>query len=404
MAADGEGRGAPRVIVGVTGGIAAYKAVSLVRELVRQGASVTVIPTASALRFVGVPTWEAISRNPVPTDLFDGVSEVRHVALGQSADLVIVAPATAHALASIAGGFAGDLLGTTLLATTAPVLLAPAMHTEMWENPAVVANMDTLVSRGFHVVGPDSGALTGDDRGVGRMAEPGEIAHRGLALLRSGELSGKRVLLSAGGTREALDPVRFIGNRSTGAMGAAIASAALRRGAEVVLVHAHLEVALPAGVTGIEVGSAREMREAMLAQAPTADIIVMAAAVADWMPAEPADEKLTKAALGDTWAPVLVQAPDILQEIGASKRPDQLVVGFAAETSGNPDEREARALAKLSSKNADVLVLNEVGDGVGFGSVDTAVTLFFAASPQSLSFDGTKTSVAERLMEVLQDR
>jgi phosphopantothenoylcysteine decarboxylase / phosphopantothenate---cysteine ligase len=404
MAADGEGRGAPRVIVGVTGGIAAYKAVSLVRELVRQGASVTVIPTASALRFVGLPTWEAISRNSVPTDLFDGVSEVRHVALGQRADLVIVAPATAHALASIAGGFAGDLLGTTLLATTAPVLLAPAMHTEMWENPAVVANMDTLVSRGFHVVGPDSGALTGDDRGVGRMAEPSEIAYRGLALLRSGELSGKRVLISAGGTREALDPVRFIGNRSTGAMGAAIAKSALRRGAEVVLVHAYLEVALPAGVTGIEVGSAREMREAMLAQAPTADIIVMAAAVADWMPAEPADEKLTKAALGDTWAPVLIQAPDILQEIGASKRPDQLVVGFAAETSGNPDEREARALAKLSAKNADVLVLNEVGDGVGFGPVDTAVTLFFAASPQSLSFDGTKTSVAERLMEVLQDR
>lgn len=395
---------APSIIVGVTGGIAAYKAVTLVRELVRSGARVTVIPTASALRFVGLPTWEAISRNPVPTGLFEGVAEVRHVALGQGADLVIVAPATAHALAGFAGGFAGDLLGTTLLATTAPVLLAPAMHTEMWENAAVQANMTLLVERGFHVVGPDSGALTGSDVGAGRMAEPQEIARRATELLRGSVWAGKKVLISAGGTREALDPVRFLGNRSTGEMGVSLARQALRMGADVTLVHAHLEVAIPRGVTAIAAGTAEVMREVMLEHAPGCDVVIMAAAVADWRPAEVSQQKLSTEASGETWAPVFVRTPDIVSEIGHSKSPHQLIVGFAAETAESPSEREARALAKLAAKKVDVLVLNAVGNEIGFGLVDTAVTLFFAASPQSLSFDGSKISVAERLLEALQDR
>jgi phosphopantothenoylcysteine decarboxylase / phosphopantothenate---cysteine ligase len=394
----------PSVIVGVTGGIAAYKAVTLVRELVRSGAQVTVIPTASALQFVGLPTWEAISRNPVPTGLFEGVAEVRHVSLGQKADLVIVAPATAHSLAGFASGFAGDLLGTTLLATTAPILLAPAMHTEMWENAAVQANMATLEARGFHVVGPDSGALTGPDVGVGRMAEPLEIARRAHELLHQGPWSGKKVLISAGGTREALDPVRFLGNRSTGVMGVALTRQALRMGAEVTLVHAHLEVAIPAGVTAIPAGTARAMREVMLEQSPHHDVVIMAAAVSDWTPAEFSPEKLSTADAGEDWAPPLVRTPDILSEIGHSKSAHQLVVGFAAETSDSATDREVRGRAKLAAKNVDALVVNQVGNEVGFGAVDTAVTLFFAASPQSLSFDGTKTSVAERLLEALQDR
>jgi phosphopantothenoylcysteine decarboxylase/phosphopantothenate--cysteine ligase len=394
----------PSIVVGVTGGIAAYKAVTLVRELVRSGAHVTVIPTASALKFVGLPTWEAISRNPVHTGLFDGVAEVRHVALGQSADLVIIAPATAHALAQLAGGFAGDLLGTTVLASKAPLLIAPAMHTEMWENAAVVHNVAILVNRGVHVVGPAVGELTGGDSGVGRMAEPEDIAARALELLRPQAWAGRKVLISAGGTREALDPVRFIGNRSTGAMGVAIARAALQQGAVVTLVHAHLEVPAPSGVVSVPAGTSGLMREAMLSHAPEADVIIMAAAVADWIPENVSSSKISKRDEGESWAPVLVRAPDILAELGALKRDHQTLVGFAAETAADQAERESRARDKLASKKADVILLNQVGDEVGFGDVETAVTIFSHASPQSLLVEGTKTSIADRLLEVLQDR
>jgi phosphopantothenoylcysteine decarboxylase/phosphopantothenate--cysteine ligase len=394
----------PSIVVGVTGGIAAYKAVTLVRELVRGGAHVTVIPTASALKFVGLPTWEAISRNPVHTGLFDGVAEVRHVALGQSADLVIIAPATAHALAQLAGGFAGDLLGTTVLASKAPLLIAPAMHTEMWENAAVVHNVAILVNRGVHVVGPAAGELTGGDSGVGRMAEPEDIATRAFELLRPQAWAGRKVLISAGGTREALDPVRFIGNRSTGAMGVAIARAALQQGAVVTLVHAHLEVPVPRGVESVPAGTAALMREAMLSHAPEADVIIMAAAVADWVPENVSSSKISKRDEGESWAPVLVRAPDILAELGALKRDHQTLVGFAAETATDQAERESRAREKLASKKADVILLNQVGDEVGFGDVETAVTIFSHASPQSLLVEGTKTSIADRLVEVLQDR
>ncbi len=395
---------APSIVVGVTGGIAAYKAVTLIRELVRGGAHVTVIPTASALKFVGLPTWEAISRNPVHPGLFDGVAEVRHVALGQRADLIIIAPATAHALAQLAGGFAGDLLGTTVLASTAPLLIAPAMHSEMWENAAVAHNVGVLGERGAHFVGPVAGELTGGDTGLGRMAEPEDIAARAFALLRPQLWAGRKVLVSAGGTREALDPVRFIGNRSSGAMGVAIARAAAQQGAAVTLVHANLELAVPSGLVSIPAGTVASMRQAMLDHATEADVIIMAAAVADWIPEHVSASKVSKRDVGETWAPTLVRAPDILAELGEAKRPGQVLVGFAAETASDSAVREQNAREKLSSKKADFILLNHVGDEVGFGDVETAVTIFVNASPQSLLVEGTKSSIADRLLEVLQDR
>lgn len=393
-----------RVIVGVAGGIAAYKAVGLVREFVQRGADVTVIPTNSALKFVGVPTWEAISRNPVATDLFDGVAEVRHVALGQRADLVVVAPATAHTIAQMAAGLAGDLLGTTLLATKAPVVIAPAMHTEMWEHASVQHNVALLKGRGVHVVGPVSGELTGGDVGVGRMAEPADIADAAMLAVGPRPLTGRHFVISAGGTREALDPVRFIGNRSTGQMGVALAKAAKRRGATVTLVAAHLEAPVPAGVELVDAPTGAAMREALLSAQPSADVVLMAAAVADWVPVEAAGEKLSKQELGAVWAPELRQGPDIVAELVKHKRAGQLIIGFSAETADDPAQREDRARAKMVAKGLDGIILNRVGDGVGFGDVETAVTLFLNASPQSLSVEGTKDSIAEALLEALHDR
>ena len=391
-----------RVIVGVSGGIAAYKAVTVVREFVLRGVDVTVIPTASALRFVGLPTWEAISRNPVPVDLFEGVAEVRHVALGQQADLIVLAPATAHTVASLAGGFAGDLLGTTVLASTAPVVIAPAMHTEMWENSAVRANIDTLRARGIIVVGPESGALTGEDTGVGRMSEPQSIVEAALASVAPQTLKGRHVLISAGGTREPLDPVRYLGNRSTGAMGVALAEQALARGAEVTVVHAHLEVPLPRGVVGIAVSTSEEMLSAMMEAQPANEIILMAAAVADWRSVEVSEQKIQKSDGLESWEPRLERTRDILQALVGAKRPGQMIVGFAAETDPDPEVRETTARKKLVSKQSDAIVLNLVGDRVGFGEVETAVTLI-TASPQSLTFEGTKSSVAGRLLDALPE-
>ena len=394
----------PRIVVGVTGGIAAYKAVSLVRGLVKRGATVTVIPTESALRFVGRPTWEAVSRNPVATELFDDVATVRHVSLGQQADLIIIAPATAHSIASLASGLAGDLLGTTVLASQAPVLLAPAMHTEMWEHASVQANIDTLISRGVHVLGPASGELTGGDIGAGRMVEPEDIAEAAWALFVPQTLLGKTVLISAGGTREPLDPVRFLGNRSTGEMGVELARAAQVRGAEVVLVAAHLEVSAPSGVEVVTAATAEVMRQEMVDNAPRADVIILAAAVADWVAEAPSVQKISKKQVGATFSPTFVQAPDIAAQLGAMKRSDQLVVGFAAETSDDSGEREAAARAKLDAKNLDAVVVNQVGEQVGFGNVVTTLTLFTSASPQSWSVTGKKHSVAGQLLDALLDR
>ena len=392
------------VVVGVAGGIAAYKAVILVRELVLRGHIVTVIPTASALKFVGMPTWEAISRNRVFTELFDDVAEVRHVALGQQADLVIIAPATAHTIANMAAGLAPDLLGTTLLATTAPVLIAPAMHTEMWDHPSVVANIAALRSRGIHIIGPESGPLTGMDSGVGRMSEPDAIADYALSLARPQDWAGKNVLISAGGTREYLDPVRFLGNRSTGEMGVQIAAAAARRGASVTLVAAHLEVTPPSGVRVIEAPDVMALAEVMIRESVEADVVFMAAAVADWVPDKFSAEKLSKADLGAHWAPELVPAPDILAQLGAKKPQGQILVGFTAETEVDEQIRADRAKNKMAAKNVDVMVANLVGERVGFGAVETTVTLFFTASPQSLSVEGMKSSIAERLLDALLDR
>ena len=392
------------VVVGVAGGIAAYKAVILVRELVLRGHIVTVIPTASALKFVGMPTWEAISRNRVFTELFDDVAEVRHVALGQQADLVIIAPATAHTIANMAAGLAPDLLGTTLLATTAPVLIAPAMHTEMWDHPSVVANIAALRVRGVHIIGPESGPLTGMDSGVGRMSEPDAIADYALSLARPQDWAGKNVLISAGGTREYLDPVRFLGNRSTGEMGVQIAAAAARRGASVTLVAAHLEVTPPSGVRVIEAPDVMALAEVMIRESVEADVVFMAAAVADWVPDKFSAEKLSKADLGAHWAPELVPAPDILAQLGAKKPWGQILVGFTAETEVDEQIRADRAKDKMAAKNVDVMVANLVGERVGFGAVETTVTLFFTASPQSLSVEGMKSSIAERLLDALLDR
>jgi len=395
---------APRIVVGVTGGIAAYKAVSLVRALVKRGADVTVIPTESALKFVGRPTWEAISRNPVATELFDDVATVRHVSLGQEADLIVIAPATAHSIASLAAGLAGDLLGTTVLASRAPLLIAPAMHTEMWDHASVRANIDILVSRGVHILGPATGELTGGDVGAGRMVEADEIAQAAWALLAPQNLAGKTVLISAGGTREALDPVRFLGNRSTGEMGVELARAAQARGAKVVLVAANLEVSAPAGVEVLPAPTAAAMHEVMVRRAPDADVIFLAAAVADWVPEAPSVHKLSKKDMGDTFSPTLVRAPDIASELGAIKRADQLLVGFAAETMKDPAEREISARKKLGAKNLDAVAVNEVGEQVGFGNVETTLTLFTSASPQSWSVTGKKNSVAGQLMDALLDR
>jgi phosphopantothenoylcysteine decarboxylase/phosphopantothenate--cysteine ligase len=273
------------IVVGISGGIAAYKAVGVVRLFVKAGHDVHVVPTEAALRFVGLPTLEAISRNPVSASLYDDVSAVRHVALGQRADLVVIAPATANTLAKLATGLADDLLGTTVLASAAPVVVAPAMHTEMWTNAATRANVETLRSRGFVFVGPDSGRLTGDDSGVGRMSDPAEIVAAALDAVadparRPNDLAGLHVVISAGGTREPLDPVRFLGNRSSGKQGVALARAAARRGARVTLIAAHLEVSTD-GLTVIPVETAEEMARAVENASGSADVVVMAAAVAD---------------------------------------------------------------------------------------------------------------------------
>lgn len=391
-----------RVVVGVTGGIAAYKAVSVVRAFVRLGHDVTVIPTSSALKFVGLPTWEAISRNTVPTDLFEGVSEVTHVAVGQRADLIVVAPATAHFLAQYAQGLAGDLLGTTLLASTAPVVVAPAMHTEMWEHPATAHDVETLLRRGVNIIGPASGALTGDDVGPGRMSEPDEIVEFALAV-SSGDkpLSGKRVLVSAGGTQEPLDPVRFVGNRSTGAMGVAIAHVARNLGASVTLVHAHLEVDFPEGVHLVSAPTAKDMERELLLLQPGYDVVIMAAAISDWTPVEVSETKLKKQEGHTEFSPLLRRTPDVAQALGEKKPRGQKLVVFAAETETEDDVLIATAKAKGQAKKADLVVANRVGNGVGFGETDTAVWFIQQSGAPVLS-TGSKMTVAGHLFSVLQ--
>lgn len=390
-----------RVVVGITGGIAAYKAVGVIREFVLRGHEVHVVATDAALRFVGRPTLEAISRNPVETELFDGVAEVRHVALGQSADLVVVAPATANTLAKLAAGLSDDLLGTTILASTAPLVVAPAMHTEMWQNAATRHNVATLRARGVHIVGPASGQLTGSDSGPGRMSEPGDIVDAALAALRPRDLTGRRIVVTAGGTREPLDPVRFIGNRSSGRQGAALAAAARDRGAEVVLVAAHLEVPAPAGVDVREAGTAAELREATLQAASGADAVIMAAAVADYRPEVVAEAKITKEQQGDELVLRLVRNPDILAELSAEPRTVPTVIGFAAETEPDDAALLERGRAKVARKGCDYLVVNRVGWNEGFVTEDNAVVILSRAGDIVTRAGGTKREVAEAILDLL---
>ncbi|MCM6760884.1 bifunctional phosphopantothenoylcysteine decarboxylase/phosphopantothenate--cysteine ligase CoaBC [Rathayibacter sp. ZW T2_19] len=394
------------VVVGITGGIAAYKAVGVVRALVLEGHDVHVVATEAALRFVGKPTLEAISRNAVHTELYEGVAEVRHVAIGQAADLIVIAPATAHTLAKLATGLADDLLGNTVLASTAPLVIAPAMHTEMWANPATVANVETLRSRGVHLVGPAVGQLTGTDSGAGRMEEPATIVAEALAVHRRAtgakrDLEGLRVLVTAGGTREPLDPVRFVGNRSSGRQGVALALAAAARGASVTLLAANLDIEAPRGVTVVPVGTALELREAALSASAESDIVVMAAAVADYRPADVSESKIKKEQQGDRLVLELVKNPDILAEIAAARTQGQLVVGFAAETEPDRDAMLALGRAKIARKGCDLLVLNRVGWTEGFQSDSNTVVVLDRAGDIVIEASGTKASVADRVLDVV---
>lgn len=395
------------IVVGITGGIAAYKAVGVVRALVLAGHSVRVIATDAALRFVGKPTLEAISRNPVNTDLYEGVAEVRHVALGQSADLIVIAPATANFLAQLAGGFAPDLLGNTILASTAPLVVAPAMHSEMWQNAATVANVALLRSRGIHFVGPVVGALTGPDSGPGRMAEPEDIVAEALSAAGArDDLAGMRIVVTAGGTREPLDPVRFIGNRSSGKQGMALAEAAAARGAEVTLIGANLEVDAARAdrsphIRVLHVGTALELAGATETAAADANAVIMAAAVADYRPESTAESKIKKDQQGDTLRLTLVKNPDILAALAAARRDGQVIIGFAAETETDREALLELGRSKVARKGCDFLVLNGVGWTRGFATDDNAITILDRAGDIVGEATGTKATVADRILDLL---
>ena len=419
-----------RILLGVSGGIAAYKAVLLLRLLREQGHAVRVIPTRAALEFVGAPTFEALSGEPVSTEVFDDVPGVQHVALGQHADLVIVAPATADLMARAAAGLADDLLTTTLLAARCPVVLAPAMHTEMWDHPATRANVATLRERGVHVIEPASGRLTGKDTGPGRLPDPEEIAREALSLVEQSpagqslvepvetpaaaatenlDLAGRRVVVSAGGTREAIDPVRFIGNRSSGRQGGALAQAAAARGAVVTLVAANLAADVtdqvltgPRPCSVVQVESTVELREAVRAAGADADVVVMAAAVADFRPAAAPDAKIKKVP-GQGPAPIqLVENPDILAELAHERlRADQVVVGFAAETGDASGSVLDHGRAKARRKGADLIAVNAVGSGRGFGTESNEVTILDGAGDVVGLASGTKREVADALWDAV---
>ena len=373
------------VVLGVCGGIAAYKACELLRLFTESGYGVRVVPTAAALKFVGAPTWAALSGRPVATEVWDDAHEVPHVRIGRHADLVVVAPATADMLAKAAHGIADDLLTNTLLTATCPVVFAPAMHTEMWENAATRANVALLRSRGFVVIEPAVGRLTGADTGKGRLPDPPEIFEIAVRRLRAkgADLAGRRILVTAGGTREPLDPVRFLGNRSSGKQGYALARTALARGANVTVIAANVTLPDPAGADIVRVGTTEELRKATIEAAASADVVVMSAAPADFRPATVADKKIKKSDDGTAPTLELVTNPDIAAELGAAKRPGQMLVAFAAET----NDALAGARVKLARKRADLIVLNVVGVDRVFGADRNTVTL--------LDADGSATELGE---------
>ncbi|MET7708557.1 bifunctional phosphopantothenoylcysteine decarboxylase/phosphopantothenate--cysteine ligase CoaBC [Micromonospora sp. NPDC005413] len=395
----------PSIVLGVGGGIAAYKACELLRLFTESGHQVRVVPTASALRFVGAPTWAALSGQPVADDVWTDVHEVPHVRLGKQADLVVVAPTTTNLLAKAAHGLADDLLTNTLLTARCPVLLAPAMHTEMWEHPATVANVATLRARGVRVIEPAVGRLTGVDTGKGRLPDPAEIFAVARRVLARGDsapadLAGRRVVVTAGGTREPLDPVRFLGNRSSGKQGYAFARAAVARGARVTLIAANVSLPDPAGVDLIRVGTTGELREATLKAAVEADAVVMAAAPADFRPATYAPGKIKKSDDGVAPTIELVTNPDIAAELGQRKRPEQLLVVFAAETG----DAEANGRAKLARKRADLIVVNEVGPDLVFGADTNTVTVIGADGSVSRLPEQAKEDVADAVWDLVVTR
>ncbi|TMR12505.1 bifunctional phosphopantothenoylcysteine decarboxylase/phosphopantothenate--cysteine ligase CoaBC [Nonomuraea turkmeniaca] len=418
-----------KVVLGVSGGIAAYKACELLRLFTESGHEVRVVPTREALKFVGAPTWAALSGNPVSAEVWDDVHEVPHVRIGKQADLVVVAPATADVLAKAAYGLAGDLLTNTLLTATCPVVFAPAMHTEMWQHPATRANVATLRERGAVVIDPAVGRLTGADTGPGRLPDPAEIFQVCLRVLRGRprDLAGRKIVVSAGGTREAIDPVRYIGNRSSGLQGYALARTAVARGAEVTLVAANVVLPDPAGASVVRVESAAQLREAVLAASDGADVVVMAAAVADFRPATRHDAKIKKSDAEPE--PIhLTKNPDILAELGERRRqagdavlpasdpglgvrdagdarPGRgayplVIVGFAAET----HDVLANGQAKLARKGCDLLVVNRVGEGLVFGTPDNAATVLVAGGEPVDVPLGPKEDVADTVWDLVAAR
>ncbi|TQS30950.1 bifunctional phosphopantothenoylcysteine decarboxylase/phosphopantothenate--cysteine ligase CoaBC [Microbispora sp. KK1-11] len=420
------------VVLGVSAGIAVYKSCELLRLFTESGHDVRVVPTRDALRFVGEPTWAALSGNPVTTEVWESVHEVPHVRIGQSADLVVVAPATADVLARAAHGMANDLLTNTLLTARCPVVFAPAMHTEMWEHPATRANVATLRERGAIVIEPAVGRLTGADTGPGRLPDPAEIFEvcRRVLAGRREDLAGRHVVVSAGGTREAIDPVRFIGNRSSGLQGYALARTAVARGAEVTLVAANVTLPDPAGAKVVRVESARQLRDAVLAAAEHADAVVMAAAVADFRPVRQSDTKIKKSSAEPD--PIhLVKNPDILAELGEVRRArreayaaaagggreagdgpgapkesgadgprPRVIVGFAAET----DDVLANGRAKLERKGCDLLVVNQVGENLAFGTPDNAAVVLTAEGGSVEIPRGPKEDLADVVWDLVAQR
>ena len=395
-----------RIVLGVAGGIAAYKAADLLRKLTESGHDVTVVPTEAALRFVGPPTWAALSHHPVASDVWTDVEQVPHVQLGRNAELVVVAPATADLLARAAHGLANDLLTNTLLTARCPVLFVPAMHTEMWAHPATADNVATLRRRGAVVLEPAIGRLTGTDTGKGRLPEPAEIAQLAELLLARADalppdLVGRHVLISAGGTREPIDPVRFLGNASSGRQGYALATVAAARGAsEVTLVAANTDLPDPAGTTVVRVSTTAEMRDAVHKAGADADVVVMAAAIADFRPTSEASYKIKKS---DTEpAPIeLTKNPDILAELVAARRPGQILVGFAAETGDDTGEVLDHGRAKLTRKGVDLLVVNAVGGGKAFGQPDNAAVILGADSSEVAVELGPKVALAAAVWDAV---
>jgi len=417
------------VVLGVTGGIAAYKAVELLRLLRESGIDVTVVPTQSALRFVGEPTWSALSGKPVATDVWTDAHQVPHVALGQGADLVLIAPATADFLARAAHGMASDLLTNVLLTARCPVIVAPAMHTEMWQHPATSANVATLRARGVIVVEPSVGRLTGTDTGPGRLPDPARLVELALDVLRDqvrrtadltgadltgadltgADLTGVRAVVSVGGTREPWDDVRFLGNRSSGKQGFAIVRSALTRGAEVTVVVGHVDEPVPAGCAVIEAATAEDMRQAMHAAVADIDphVVIMAAAVADFRPARGATGKITKESLGEdpTAVPevLLERTTDVLVEL-VSKRgsaPGPVIVGFAAEAPGEGEALGDRAMAKLQRKGCDLVVANAITGGAVFGQDATNVLIVGADGVVTEVANASKAQAAHALWDTL---